>query len=319
MPDEIPPLPKEILEAASAGRLVVFVGAGLSRLVGCSGWKEFAINWLEHLYKNKAIDFYEVEKLKAFEPRRLLTLCDIIQRENSGMPEPEMKVLIQGSTEPSARQPIFDDLYSFNAVFITTNYDEYLDEAAKRATPNPGVAEPSTEGSTAPPLSEAKSFYLGKDLLESKLDSGNVLHIHGSLQDRQSMIVTIRDYIRHYQKGSDAQQLLEKLFEGSYRVLFIGYGLDELEILEFLVRGTRPGRGELQHYMLYPYFGEEQRLLSHHERYYQQLGVKLLPYSIGKGGYAQLGAIVHEWAAKIKPVARPMEFLERRKLLDEVA
>ena len=38
----LPDLPREIIEAYEDKRLVLFVGAGISRLVGCKGWNELA-------------------------------------------------------------------------------------------------------------------------------------------------------------------------------------------------------------------------------------------------------------------------------------
>lgn len=318
MSKNTPSVPEEIIEAAKAGRLVVFVGAGVSRLAGSPSWKELALSWLEHLYSHNAIDYYEKEKLQLFDARRLLTLCEIIQQEIPETPKPEMKILIQGSAKPAIWRPIYKALYAFKAIFVTTNYDEFLDEAATAVPPAPNPSEPKESESTTVEITEQKSFYLGSDLLESKLDIGNVLHIHGSLKDPQSMIVTITDYLHHYATGSDAQQFLVKLFKSSYRVLFIGYGLDELEILEFLVRGAAPGKDELQHFMLYRYFEEEERLLEHQRRYYKELGVKLIPYSVSKGGNERLGDILQSWSEQIGPISQPMDFLERRKLLDEV-
>jgi hypothetical protein len=39
---EVPPVPVELRTAAQLGRLVIFVGAGVSRLVGGPSWLEFA-------------------------------------------------------------------------------------------------------------------------------------------------------------------------------------------------------------------------------------------------------------------------------------
>lgn len=316
---EIEPVPVEIIEAARAGRLVVFIGAGVSRLAGAPSWRGFANQLLEHLYENGAIDHYEKSNLALLDPKKLLTICDIIQAEKKDIPKPDYPAFIEGQAQPAKWQPIYKSLYRFNTIFVTTNYDQFLDKIAKGIlTPPPGPEAPKTPEQSGTSTPEPKSFYLGKDLLESKLENGNVLHLHGSLEAVDSMIVTVSDYLEHYKPGSNAQQFLEKLFQGSYRVLFVGYGLEELEILEFLVRGAAPPGAELQHFMLYPFLEEEARILDHHKRYYRELGVRLIPYSISKKGHESLIPILDKWAEQIGPVAKPMEFLERRAQLDAV-
>jgi hypothetical protein len=44
-----PTLPKEVEIAALSGQLVTFVGAGVSRLVQCPSWEDFADKILEQL------------------------------------------------------------------------------------------------------------------------------------------------------------------------------------------------------------------------------------------------------------------------------
>ncbi len=51
MPDElilpIPTVPKEILEAVNTNTLAIFIGAGVSRIMGCKGWDELASNLIK--------------------------------------------------------------------------------------------------------------------------------------------------------------------------------------------------------------------------------------------------------------------------------
>jgi hypothetical protein len=43
----IPELPQQIIDAAERKQLAIFVGAGLSRFMGCSSWGELAENLLK--------------------------------------------------------------------------------------------------------------------------------------------------------------------------------------------------------------------------------------------------------------------------------
>ena len=66
----------------------------------------------------------------------------------------------------------------------------------------------------------------------SNLEQGNVIHLHGSINNYAEAIITTVDYINHYNKdrGNRVAVFLEEMFENT--VLFAGYGL-EYEILEF--------------------------------------------------------------------------------------
>src|SRR5258708_37420993 len=104
-----------------------------------------------------------------------------------------------------------------------------------------------------------------------------VIHLHGSLQEPKTMIMTTSDYISRYaaynRSSNDPQTehpvltFLTFLFQ--YRtVLFIGYGLEELEILEYVLSKGPRGTGEERHYILPGHFSHEETLLRNMKRHY---------------------------------------------------
>ena len=58
------PIPPAIIEAASTGRLVLFVGAGVSRLAGGPSWSRSAENALDEIVEKRLIPFAEAEQLR---------------------------------------------------------------------------------------------------------------------------------------------------------------------------------------------------------------------------------------------------------------
>ncbi|MBK6864415.1 MAG: SIR2 family protein [Ideonella sp.] len=60
-------------------------------------------------------------------------------------------------------------------------------------------------------------------------ERGAVIHLHGSYTDPSSMVVSLKDYIEHY-AALRVQAFLSAMFK-SHTVLFVGYGLAELEVL----------------------------------------------------------------------------------------
>ena len=59
----IPRIPNEIKDAVDNGTLAVFIGAGVSRLVGCEGWDTLARNLVKRCYEEGIINFKENETL----------------------------------------------------------------------------------------------------------------------------------------------------------------------------------------------------------------------------------------------------------------
>lgn len=316
----VPDIPREILDASSRGKLVVFIGAGVSRIIGCPSWKEFALKHLDHLFEIKAINFYEFSKLKKMESRKLLSICQKIYKEKKHPPK-QISDLLQANEESIKKYPIYDDLYAFNAIYLTTNYDVYLDKAAAAQKSNRGPMRMTddTSGTEVPMEGNATDQIINapEDLLVTCLKNGNVIHLHGSTQNEHQLIVTIVDYISNYNKGSKLAVMLEEVFK-TYTVLFVGYGLEEYEILEFMINKSLIVQGTIQHYMLYPCFESESNLLRLEQKYYSDLGVHLIPYPVDENGYGQLATVIRDWATQIAAVARTQSYYNKVKLIDEV-
>ncbi len=314
---DVPDIDQGILKAASSGRLVLFIGAGVSQIIGCPSWKEFALLQLTDLREKGAINYYEFKNLKSLDARKLLSICRNIYKENNIEP-PHMASLLMGKDEMLKKFTIYDDLYAFNAIYVTTNYEDYLDRAAQKpASKQTSIAQATTQDSVEKEPSRSKIIMSREQLLVSSLSNGSIIHLHGSIHDETNTIVTIVDYMKHYEHNSKPAVLLEDIFN-SYTVLFVGYGLEEYEILEFMISKSHTSKGEIKHYMLYPVFRKELNLLAFQEKYYKDLGIQLIAYPIDENGYEQLATIIYEWAKQIGPISQPQGFLERIKLIDEV-
>lgn len=316
---DIPAVPEGMLRASSQGRLVVFIGAGASKIIGCPLWDEFAQKVLRYLYENKCINFHEFENLCKLNSRKLLSICKQIISDKKPNPPPNFRGMLSSDEKLMEKYKIYENLYSWKAIYVTTNFDKCLDKIALERQPieiTLETLEGKTQSKIEPGISP-KIISSKDELLVSNLSQGNVLHLHGSVEDESSLIITTSDYLKNYIVGSKATILLEEIFK-SYTVLFVGYGLEEYEILEYLVSKTPPIKGTLQHYMLYPMFKEEGNLFEFQRKYYNELGIVLVPYPIGENGYEHLATVIKEWAKVIGPMSKPQGFLERIKLIDEV-
>ena len=316
---EEPSVPPEIFEAASSGKLVLFIGAGVSRIIGCPSWENLALKQLEYLRKEKAINYHEYENLKSLDSRKLLSICRNIYKENKIIPPP-MESLLKGNKKLIKKYKIYDALYSFNSIYITKNYDNYLDEIIKNPIPESEIkiySKNESQISLNKEKTKGKIFYQKEDILISNLENGNLIHFHGSINDEKNLIMTIVEYMNHYKLDDKPACLLQEVFK-NYTVLFVGYGLEEYEIIEFMVSKSSVAKNEIRHYMLYPMFEKNNNLFKFHQGYYGELGIRLIPYSIDKRGHEQLAVVIKKWAKKIGQISQSQGFLEKIKIIDEV-
>jgi hypothetical protein len=297
---EIPDLPPEIKEAALDGKLVFFVGAGASMLVGLPSWAELADRALTQLRENNLLNYSEQEQLGDLDFKKQLSIAIIIARENGYNLD-----LIKYFQTATTKSRIYEYLNSIGCVCITTNYDVFL---------APRFCE-TRDGFTIP--APVNRVYEKDKLFGSHLNKpGSVIHIHGSVIDRESMIVTTKDYLEHYDHGQ-VKEFLSELFSKK-TVLFLGYGLEEEEILEHILRrGSARDKLERSRFSLHPFFISQKPLYDKLYEYYKySFGVHLIGFVKDHKNYYQLEYIVKAWAGEIEVKGTPL--FEHKEFMREV-
>ncbi len=311
----------DILNAAKTGRLVIFVGAGVSKLIGLPLWKEFAYNRLETIYRHGLVDYRTYNDLKNLEPKKLLTICKMFMDENSITPQPAKEVF--KINDYKKYKEVYEKLYSMRAIYVTTNYDECLDNFALNLVEDSTCSVDSSRMTVPLKTPKGEVIINKSNLLESKLENGNVIHIHGSVNDESEMIVTLNDYMLHYGNLSkdnhpELSIFLDRIFNTKYVVLFIGYGLDEYEILEYMLSKVTSPKRTRTHYLLYSCFKEDMKLVSLLKKYYLGFGVELIPYDTSKKGYDQLITIIDEWSKVLNVFSSEQDHIQKIQFIDEV-
>jgi len=186
----------------------------------------------------------------------------------------------------------------------------------------------SSSGSKAPDTSR-HPFYKRSQISPENLDVPNaVFHIHGSIRDPENMVLTTVDYLDLYSShridGRENREnpfltFLQTLFKLK-NVLFIGYGLNELEVLEYIIQkgiDLPTTKEEPRHYVLQGFFTHELELARSLERYFNQFGIGLLPFSLDTRNWDQLVEVIDYLAREIPPgppLALPKR-LEMERLL----
>ena len=174
---EIPSLPTEIIEAAEDGQLVLFLGAGASRLVGCPSWEGLADAVLRSLAEKEEISYSDVDSLRSLGPREKLSIATIIASEKHF--QIDYRKFLEGD---EARSGIYRYLNNIGCPFVTTNYDLL-------AAPLVPTNSEGDETHIRP-----KRYYKTNDFLAGKLAAPEtVIHLHGYVDDPSKMIITTKD------------------------------------------------------------------------------------------------------------------------------
>ncbi len=264
------------------------------------------------------------DQIRHLNPRVKLSLARMLERENSA--PIDYKALLH----PVERRThvkgvrLYNALFRLKSTFVTTNYDEWLDERL----PEPTRTTSETDGDAArEPLRSMRVVHKVTDLTPDLLGEPNtVIHLHGSLGDPKGMILTTQDYVTHYAndrlvgdptKENRVLTFLEYLFANK-TVLFVGYGLEELEILEYVILKARrlPGspENEAKHYILQGFFSHEDALMRQLKSYYlKECGIELIPFLRDEKDHDQLIDVLEQFA-NIVPASTPLVIEKAREM-----
>lgn len=288
-----------IKDAAKHGELVVFIGAGASMLCGSPDWRGFANAVVSALEKQGALSFLEADQLRAIgDSRRTLSIAMGLAREK------RLRIDFDRILHPEKPNEVGIALYellaSLRPVFVTTNYDKWLDDAG----PEEASAEKPPDGGLvpAPRPAQRPRYYLREHLSPDRLaERGAVIHLHGSYTDPDSMVVSLRDYIDHY-ADDRVRHFLSEMFK-NYTVLFVGYGVAELEVLEHIIRSNESLKGndpEPRHFLLYAHRSTEVVQADFTERYFRdECGIQVIRYCIDAKGFPEVLDVFKAWAPEL--------------------
>lgn len=287
-----------ILKALNSGKLIIFVGAGMSVHLGLPSWREFAIRYLEIIYKNSqttSMNFKTKEGLKAEDTKKILSLCEYIGKKNllDKQLEGYYKSWFETDKSKVLNGRLYEKLYRLNAIYLTTNYDNALDLIAEDG---PIVGNNGDESKTTD-IGDKKVYYDISEFTNEILKPQNVIHVHGSVKDISTMIISYGDYIKRYGLNGNLREnkrdfysdfMMEIFSQKDYVVLFMGYGLEEIEILQFLFEGTIKDSKSYcnNRYLILPCFSDDYLKISYLSDYYKNnFGVSVIPCNMSEKGY----------------------------------
>ena len=216
---------------------------------------------------------------------KLISICySLLEKENL-IPafNYEMDVALQNGTRASYPN-IYSELVKLKALFITTNADEQFDY-----------------------FFETPFIKYKVEHFREKPKYENLYHIHGSIKGRGDLVFRLTEYFKRY-NDPDFQRFLAELNKKT--ILFIGYGLAEFELLEYLFRN----KGEQKHFLLSGYYSGEEDYLKLEQAYYDEMGITIIPYLLDFDGYYQLNKVLKDWVDNILNKYNKLQLKDLKKL-----
>jgi len=295
----IPQIPNEIIEAVNRNNLVVFSGAGVSRLqsIGCLGWDQLAKNLLERCYKEKKINFKEKEYLlNISDHRKIITIAYKLFKKIEFPFWDEMRIALKEGEKYKRliKVPnVYNDIYQLRGINITTNADNHFDRL----------------------FTENNIIFKEYQFDPMNIERTKIYHLHGSIKEPSTLVFTLSKYFNLYQKVK-ISAFLTKVFS-EYTVLFIGYGLGEFELLEYLFLHNNADKSQLQSqkFILIPYYRGEGNLVKMDQSYFEDMRITVIPFAKDDNGYNQLSDIIQNWREEIN--ARSKYNFESTKVIDD--
>lgn len=303
-----PIIPDELYQAAQiGGRVIPFIGASVSRIAGCPSWEQFANKCLKFFVDNGKLNYCDLEQLNHLSPRIKLSLA-------MDMQDSDCKIDFDNilKFDPIKCAKIYQPLEALSNIFVTTNYDPALKTIRTDALSNRNTQV----------VRERRIVYKRENFSPELLLSQDVaIHIHGHVQDRNSMVISTTDYLNHYAASTTTIEnplltFLKHLFKEK-NVLFVGYGLEELEILEYVFSKASLTKGKApQHYFLQGFYSYQLGLANHLCTYFKSLGVQLIPFLLDNLQWNQLIIVLEHLSKNIS--ANPILSIEKQTAMEEL-
>jgi hypothetical protein len=285
-----PYVPNSLLQAHEEGRVVFFVGAGISYNVGLPGFERLVRDMISRLgYDPSAI----IES--ALDQKRYDTAIDLLETTHAGG-RPAVRTALWNALQPDFSRPdalnthrsllTLASLSKTQCRLVTTNFDLAFEEVMKRD----GL---SVERATAPFLPVPKA---------SRWRS--LVYLHGRLPEISTdyeglnrLVVSSADFGTAYLTERWAARFVSELFR-NYQICFVGYSIDDPVLrymLDALAADRRSGEQINPAYAFAPY---ESSQLTEQDLIWKSKQVSPIMYQTQADGrdHSKLHETLLEWA-----------------------
>ncbi|RJS14232.1 hypothetical protein DRW03_35255 [Corallococcus sp. H22C18031201] len=236
----VSPWPDSLVRAIARQDFILFVGSGVSascrnvRGDGPPGWFELIEKTAtvlsrriaeERVVKRAKSDLLDAAELLFFEASKEGKLTDVLER---------IAVAVEGPSDDSFLPGAWhDELLSLDPLLIlTTNYDRILERSTKSGF---NVIRPDATN-------------VGREIRNG---NPTIIKIHGTIDDKQSMVLSHSQYAELRSRGRHMFEVLRALFL-TRTCLFVGYSLGDPDIRLLLESLASDRSVESAHYLLGP-------------------------------------------------------------------
>lgn len=270
-----PRFEENILLAFENRKLVFFVGAGVSRIMGIKGWGDFSAYLIKAAfpnYKDHNVILRDISDSK----ERITIAYKKFESENKL--KDFYKLFGQGMVPDkgvfNSKENIYEILNRFDAIFLTTNADNLFEEVLG-----------------SPLCHENYEIAIIKSEIQRR--QNHLFYLHGHYTSNidianNNLVFTAPQYVRRY-NDPKFLDFLKAIFQEDNTIVFIGYGLNEFELIDYIITksGYTPNVPQ-KVYVLYGLCENDDILFEAKTAYFNALNIKLIPYDISKKGYDSL-------------------------------
>ena len=272
---EGPKFEENILKAFENKKLIFFIGAGVSRVMGVQGWVDFSASIIR-----KAFPKYEEQNtiLRDISDSKERITVAYKKFEEENRLEDFYKYFGDGlKPNPNifnAKENIYEILNRFEAIFLTTNADNLFENVIGSAL-----------------CHENCDVGIIKSEPHRKLN--HLFYLHGHYTDdidinKNNLVFTAQQYVERY-NDENFIGFLRAIFQGDNTIVFVGYGLNEFELIDYIV--TKSGytkKFNKKIYLLYGFCENDDILYNSKKSYFNALNIELIPYDMTRKGYDSL-------------------------------
>lgn len=283
-------LPEELKTAIYLNKAVLFLGAGVSVQYKMPTWEDLSKKLLEECLSKGAItnDEKNIIDSKRFSPMELVTYsCIFLDELKSGLGLETIVNIFKAKPDEKINK-IVDCFEVFDCPILTTNADKGIDGLLVKTG-----------------YKVFDHFCDEATLLSSK----TITHIHGSVDERDKMVFTSKQYLDNYHKDGQICKNLQKVFSSDRIFLFLGYGAKEFEFLRQVLE-QYGSECKIKYYILKEYRSNEQFLFNVEQKYFKDFGFEIIPYSLDGIEYDAFIETIDNW----KNLIEEYSIIERNKI-----
>lgn len=255
----------KLSKAANNGNLVIFIGAGISKLCGFPLWNETCDKLIDHCIDNHWLSKEEGEQIrKCSDPIMKMSQC------MKHITEEAFDQFLKGVFGKDVPEECFSDyqrlknaLRALSSVIVTTNIDEIFDDLCL----------------------DKNRFYSTQHIENLRIIKGRgrqIWHIHGSLRDITAIVFTEEQYKERYSDEKVIAAFKRFFDSNNCTVLFVGYGLGDTELLPYF-EGDLKNRKN--HYFIKEHDKNKEDEFEKICKKCDERGIQVLEYDFQNGGY----------------------------------